>query len=54
MEVTVHDPPLLFDLITDRSEKKNIAPNEPEILKKMIEEYHLVVEDIVGESKRID
>jgi arylsulfatase A-like enzyme len=51
VEVTEHNPPLLFDLSTDRSETTNIANDEPEILNRMIEEYKMVVKDIKGETK---
>ena len=50
-KVTEFDPPLLFDLSTDRGETTNIAQQKPEVLQRMIEEYYLAMEDIMGKSK---
>jgi len=49
--VEKYDPPILFNLKKDLSEKTNIAMDEPEVLKRMIEEYHAMVEDITGSSE---
>jgi len=48
VKVEEYDPPILFNLKKDRSEKTNIAVDEPEVLKRMSEEYHAMVEDITG------
>jgi len=45
--VTEHNPPLLFDLTKDRGETTDIAKDEPEVLKRMIEEYHAMVKEIM-------
>jgi hypothetical protein len=45
---TEHNPPLLFNLKKDRIEKINIAKDEPEVLKRMIEEYQAMVEEITS------
>jgi len=49
--VTEYDPPLLFDLKKDRGETTNIAHDKPEVLKRMIEEYHAMVKEITGENE---
>jgi hypothetical protein len=48
--VTEYDPPLLFDLKKDRGETRNIAKDEPEVLKRMIDEYHAIVKEITGKN----
>ena len=45
-----YDPPLLFDLKKDRGERTNIAEDEPEVLKRMIREYHTMVMEITGRN----
>ena len=45
----VHDPPLLFNLKQDRGEQINIANNEPQILKRMIDEFHEAVKEITAQ-----
>ncbi|MHC4132927.1 MAG: sulfatase family protein [Planctomycetota bacterium] len=50
--VTVHDPPLLFDLTKDRGETRNIAKDEPVVLKRMIEENNQMVKEIIGENSQ--
>jgi arylsulfatase A len=49
--VTQHDPPLLFDLKRDRGETTNIAHDKPEVLKRMIDEYHAMAKEITGKNE---
>jgi arylsulfatase A-like enzyme len=46
--ITHYDPPLLFNLVKDRSETKNIAAEEPEVLRRMTEEFRTAVVQITG------
>ena len=48
--VTEHNPPLLFDLAKDRSETTDIAKDKPEVLGRMIAEYHAAVKEITGKN----
>jgi len=49
--VTEYDPPLLFDLKGDRPETTSIAHDKPEVLKRMIEEYHAMVKEITRKNE---
>jgi arylsulfatase A-like enzyme len=49
--LTEYNPPLLFDLKKDRGETTNIAHDHPEVLKRIIEEYHAMVKEITGSNE---
>ena len=41
-----HNPPLLFDLINDRSETTNIAKDQPNVLARLMNEFNIVVSEL--------
>jgi arylsulfatase A-like enzyme len=51
-KVETHDPPMLFDLEIDPSEKYNIAENNPEKVKEILKIINLHKEKIIfGEDQ---